>query len=511
MSNAETDRRFAPRSTVVPSYEERTARVPSYRSEEDQVAWPPVIARIRDLDKPAATVGPAPSPAPTAETPPSSNSVVAKPVKTRRVNQNISSRLIALAGVVIFIIAIVPFMHMRDKGTSTETTTVAWPPVPPAPNAGLAPAWPGGGGTTAGPAEKSSSQTLSSPQAALTNNVKPSVSAALSAPLLALPEKKELTAVAPPNPPAIRPQEQIAAKPPTPPTITNAATVIPPANSILARQPTGDANHVAEIIGEFDPMPGANPAKADPAKPDNRTPGAAQELSNISLPPMANGLAAPPVSQNQPMVSDTNLPTGTTAPPPANPNVLPTNPANGPRPATVGPGADPRLGYPMEADVRNDYRPRYNPLPDYRRPVNSEKPPPSGQIPANGQYPPANGQLVPPNAQLPQPNLQYQRNQYPNGQNPNGQFPPPNVRGGTMPPQNPTQFNPSQPASSPYPPNQPTPSNPPATAGAWQNGVSYPPPAYNNGPNAVPPTAVNPINRDGYSIPPTNENPPARY
>jgi hypothetical protein len=271
-----------------------------------------------------------------------------------------------------------------------------------------------------------------------------------------------------------------------------------------------ETKQVAEIVGDFVPMPGAMSPKVEPAKtvvPTQLAPTAAPS-------PIVNGIAMPQTMPLQPaIIGQPALPT-----PPTNPNAPmlsgPAVPAgmapNVPQPAMAGPSIDPRYPYPREADVRNDVRSRYDATPDYRRPAVNNQTAPNGQPLPNGQQPPADWRKTPAGAQLPPTNVQYQGSQYPGGQ-----YPPSSVRPGTAPPQRPAQVNPYPPAASPYPSNQAIPQNPNtgAAPGAWQSG-GYPPPAYNNAPSAAPPAAY-PINRDGYStapaVPPATDIPPARY
>ncbi len=505
MSKAEQDQCLDPWSTVAPANEDKWSSCdPSYVSEEDEVVWPPVIARIRDLDKPVVpkAPAPAPAPAPVSKTHTVLNSVSVKKSEPQRSSRNISSRLIALAGIIIFLAAIAPFMHLRDRNNKNETADNAWQPTTPGVNAGSNPTWPGGTIDIAQPARKTISQPFSTPPALLTNKDNPPASVTPGAPPLhSLPEKMEApeNSLAKPLPektmssPAVMPTERIASRP-APARADISVQSRPSGIAVPPSRTNANAERVAEVIGEFEPLPYPNPAKVDPSNAENQLLRATPEFSKVSPPSAPAGLRAPPMIPNQPLFSGANPPPAMTNPLPPNPNMpIP----YAPRPTATAPGNDSHETY--QADARGGYHRSYNYIPDYRlnpAPDYRTNTPPNGQLPPlNGQYPPANAQYPPANSPYPPYNRQ---------------IPPPDSRGEATPPQAPLQYYPPQRAPAAYPVNQPVPSNSPSGMAA---GAGQYLPAYSNYPSAVPPGTVNPGtgNADGYHVPPMTENPPIRY
>jgi hypothetical protein len=352
MSNAEQNPCLAPRNTVVhPREVGRTPSLQSFNSDDDHVVWPPIIARIRDLDKPVVPENPPPCPAPETRTP--LKSLRAKISAQRRNNQSISSRLIALAGIIIFLVAIVPFMHLRDNKSNSESAGTAMQPTPPAPISDLASPWPGGTATTAESTGKTSSQSLSSPSAELTTKAKSAAGIAPGVPpLLPAPEKKGSlgSLLASPSPAKAAntmigtPIEQIATQPAAIRAGASAQTNTSGVASPLHR-PNVEAEHVVEIIGEYEPLPSA-------------------PNSNVSSPYAS-------------------------------------------RPTATGPENNNRGDY-RRADVRDGYRNSYNPTPYYRMnpPTNNNNPnalpPGAGNAGVGGR----DGYSIPPVTENPPPRYQ---------------------------------------------------------------------------------------------------------
>ena len=194
MVSTEQNRRFAPWSTAAPSYEDGTTPyVSSSSSEDDRVAWPPVIARIRDLDKPVVPAVPPSSPVAKAHTP--TKPLPGQTSTQRRRNQNISSRLIALAGIIIFLVAIVPFMHLRDTKPNTKSDSAAALSNPAAPKSDSATPLLGGAAANADPAGKTSNRPSSALPVSLTKTAQSAAAAPPSAPpLLPSPDNKASSA-----------------------------------------------------------------------------------------------------------------------------------------------------------------------------------------------------------------------------------------------------------------------------------------------------------------------------
>jgi hypothetical protein len=537
MSKAEKYQGSASMSMGNPAYEYTGNPYVQNQPEDDRVVWPPVIARIRDLDKPTVSAKPSLSPIATPASAPISTPKVEKPSKPirnqvaepRRKNPNVSSRLIALAGIIIFFVAIVPFMHLREDKGNTETADTAWQPTSPVSKAETVQA---ASGTikAAEPAEKAANPSLIASPTTLTSQPKPTTSVVPPTPSLLPVEKKESpeTMLANPTPAkAVAPRdalkEQMAAQLGT---IRAVAPQLPSTfgTPVVGQQPHAEASQVTEM-GEFVALP------KRPLKP---------ELTNNQPATGANTTNPSTVPQNRPMVSWPNDNQGTNATPMTNPNVSPNLP-----PAATVPGNNRNI---YQADLRNDPRSSYQYTPDYRlnnqpqyyQPTNTQ---PTSQ-PDNRINNPANG-------------------------NP---YPASNMRGGVMTSPQP-QYNPNQPAAAyptnppanhlTYPPinqptNQPTVSNPPQGTAvvAGPNGT-YPPSAANGGnayyangaarnpyPNNAYNTYGNPYNHpygtnqqtaapatgypntnnysnvgnpnvgnisEGYRIPPATENPPTRY
>jgi hypothetical protein len=475
MSKAEPNRCLDTWSMAVPTYEDsKPSRVQFYDSEEDFVAWPPIIARIRDLDKPLAPEISAPASILVAETKTSPKSIPAKISASSQRHPNISSRWIAFAGIIIFLCAIVPFMHFRDSKSNSDTTSAAWQPGSPAPNADVAPAWPGGTAKKDNLTGKTSSQPLTVLPTSLTNKAKPENSATSGVPpLMPLAEKKESMELMSASPlptktttPIGVPVERVAALPAQPTTGQTGAYAQPNASELPtpSPQPSVETYQVTEI-GEYSPLPNNRPAKAE-----NGQLRSASEYSN-NLPPANAGYNQPQGQPNQPMVSGAGVSAGVADLPQAYPNV-PSPYA--PPPAAIGSGYDNRGNY--QADARIDNRRSWQYTPSYR----------SNSQPDYRTNPSANGTL-----------------------------PLPNRRTGAMPPQASQQYYPNQPTQQAYPANQPIPSNPlPGAAAGMQpyGGGNHPPAANNNYPGVGNPGVVNPgvVDPNGYHFPAATENPPIR-
>ncbi|MCC6124968.1 MAG: hypothetical protein IT426_08400 [Pirellulales bacterium] len=453
----------------------------SANPDEDRISWPPVIARIRDLDKPVTPSNPAALPTSAPETRMPLESVREK--NSPRPSQKFSSRLIAVAGIVIFLLAIVPFLRSRDHKTATETSGTALPSASPAPNAGLAPIWVGGTTSAGDPTGKTSSRPTAVPSASLTNKSESTAAPTPGVPpLLPAPEKKASpeSSLVNPLPPkgmnalADTPKEQIAIQPATQPADVrgdaSTPTIIPGING-PAPQPRVEIHQVTEV-GEFSPFPKVRAEKVEAANTDRGPFRASPELSNALPPSAPTGLGAPVAMPNQSPGSGGAAMQGM-----ADANA--TSPYAPPA-ATSIPGAVNREN--LQADARNDVRRRYQYEPDYRR-----KPPVESPVP------PSTGQALPPNG------------------------PPPSPPGpaGAIPPRTPPSYDPNRPAASANPTVQPASSSSlPGTAAPPQNRVGSPAPAVDGSPPpAVPYGSADSgiVNADGYSIPPVTGSFPRRY
>jgi hypothetical protein len=528
MSQAEQYQRLDRRNLSHPASEDvPTDYVQVYVPEEDDdVNWPPVIARVRDLDKalaPEHHVNSAPP-----ETKRHSKSVRVPATKSPRSNEKIATRLIALAGLFILIVAIVPFKRLLDSKTESDAVNPSLEMSSPAPNAGLAPSWAGNTANTADAIAEASKPSRSNLPPPLTNNIKPSANMASSVPPLYPPAAKADSVDRWGNPilSANRvnnrtdaPAELIARRPPA---IQEGA--MPPArvpNNHNLQQPPNGAVEQETNPGEYSTWPNAFTPKADPPYADNGLLRGAPELPAILPGSAPNGFDSTPAIQNKTMVSGGANPQGIENPPRTAANVPPLYYA--PRPTTLDSNNENRNVYQdnrnvyqdnrnvyqdnrnaYQADARAaDYRRPYDFTPDYR--MNSA---PTGQNPPNGQNPPLYRQTLAPYSQNPSP---YGQNQSPYGQNPSpygqnpypyGQNPPPVGRGGAMQQQTPI-YNPNQPAPQGYPSNRPGSANPmPNPAAGAVPYDTYPATSANN-------TTPSTGNSDGFSYPVT-ENPPAR-
>jgi hypothetical protein len=278
MSKAEQTPCLVPWNMAAPQRgENKPAGIQAFVPDEDCVVWPPVIARIRDLDLPLIPQN-RPSP-PVAQSPAPSKFSLLKIADRRRWSQNISSRLIALAGIVIFLAGIVPFMHLRDEQTVTDPADKTSQSITPAPKADLVPSLLGGAAATVEQNKKTSSQLVNTSPASLTTKTPAATAIPPSVPpLLPPPEKKEsplgLTAKLPektPLPPAVTAVEQIATAPAAVRAGVSAPTNLPGTPSPLM-PPSSGSFQVTEI-GEFSPLPNAQPnapPKIDPTVADLR-------------------------------------------------------------------------------------------------------------------------------------------------------------------------------------------------------------------------------------------------
>jgi hypothetical protein len=455
MSTAGKKNQFEPWKRVDALEDEQPDSFSTVGGDNDNVTWPPVIARIRDLDRPAA-VATAP-PGVLAETKTPSVSLRAKISQRQRRNRQMYSRLIALAGIVIVLVAVLPFLRMHEK-SSTDTSSTALQPAPPAPSVGVAPILSGSTASKTAPSEKLASQPPSIPSVSPT----PPPAAPPTPPAGGAPRPSGVAAAAPPLSTAIEKQES---------TLNYGAA---------GSSPAIKANPQVDLLKE-----------QMATQPGIRTGEVLQPTNAAGIPIAAERPSSP---------ADRVVVQGESCP--WDPNAT-----------TVEAPVDNRGLY--EADARARYRSPYNFVPDYRMPPTANGPnaAPYGQNPPinrpnsspYGQNPATSIQNPVPYAQNPRVNGQnptYGQNPGPYGQNPAaygqnpayGQSPASNVRGGTVTPQASPQNAPRQPVPQYYPSANPSLSGNPApgTAGAtWQQGGVYPPATNGNNPNAGYPDAAN--------------------
>lgn len=497
MSTAENKFPFEPWKPNIPSFEgEQSPYDSAIGAEDDKITWPPVIARIRDLDQPAAAA--MPSPVVSTNTQTVSNSLREKIVQRRR-NRQIYSRIIALIGIIIVLVGVLPFLRMKEK-SNLDSATTALQPTPPAATASANPAQPISTASATAPAEKITNQPVPAPTApSLTTNV-PATTGIVAAPSASItPDKKETVGNVslPPasaikvNPAGDIPKEQIAVQGAIQPAVNVGETPIatnPPTLLIPAEKPNLTVDRVVQ--GESCPWDPNAQAPAVEPRIENRPAYEADARASYRppydpIPDYRRGPDSEPnpatYRQNPPTYGQNPAPYGQTPPPYQNQTTYDLNSAPyGQNPSNYG---------------QNPASYSQNQGPYIQSPGSSSQNP--------ALYRQASATSGQNQALYGQNNGAYNQNSAPYGQNrslygqnpaPYGQNPQLNMRGGAIPQASP-QSVPNQQASPNYPyvnPSLPSNTMPGTTTDAGRQGGAYAPAMNNNYPNAGYPGTLNP-------------------
>jgi hypothetical protein len=489
------DRRDIPRS---PSEHVRPDYVQVYVSEEEEVAWPPVIARVRDLDRIPSTEN-RPNQISQEKKRDSVSFSVPASVQSKFL-QKISSRMIAVAGLIILVVAVIPTMWMRNSGKDETDSQPAWELASPSSSSDTAPSWSGNSAKANDLIANSPKSSRSNNSPLLNDNIKPSADMASSVPpLYPHPSQAEENNRWPPNAyPASNamggrtdePVEQIARR-----TLPKREPAPAPSRAPQIQNWQQPANTMPERNADqngYSTWPNQSAPKTDPPYADNGMlrgapelpailPGAASERSNL-----------PTENSNRAMVSGGSNPQNNVPPLYYPPRTSGYDAGNDYR----GPVQDNSRGV-YQADTRGDYRRANNVTPDYRmNPVVGQN------APVSGQNPPLYRQNA---ANYGQQQLQGVQNPAAYGQNPTAYRPPVSTgRGGAQTAQ-PPLYNPNRVPVRSNPATQPNSTNPQSYPGTDAGPIDAYPAT----------TAPNNINNsgagttDGFSYPAT-ENPPAR-
>jgi hypothetical protein len=471
-------------------------------------------------ERPLPVTAPAPTQQAAKKAPP------VKPADPRRKFQFLSSRLIALAGIVILLCAIIPYMHLGGDQAENGTIDTVFLPTSPS-NSALQDTFQN---VAVAPAEKSETPTpiVANPAPAIGSNA----AVPSQPPLLPQAEKKGIPECLVKSktenknaPAAPAPTEQLAGpsgaiRPAAP--LTNNI----PANAPSAIPATHDPASLTTVFGEVEPLRDVTPESAPPTGMPNAISGTSPEMTSNSQQPISNGMPQSPTLSG-------GAAQGMAGSMPSNPNLSP--PFNPPATGMENRGIQQadlrnRVPYPEPYPANNgNFGPNpanlalppnnLDALPSSRQPLQYNAPtlppqnaptyPPSGQVvPQRGQVAPQYGQPLPPNGQG-TPNSA--RLNLPSGE----QLPNYHLAGSMN--RNAVQ----QPARSvysanPYVGNQytqtyPVPTAANQTAGAMQNG--YPATQQTNpyARTAASYNNTNTGNPNGYSIPPVTENTSPRY